>query len=184
MSETVQQKSLCLTNLIMKNDGTELFATKNHGPTKFFAIPRVEKTAFRVTIKTIQTHLPVLKYLSVIERCQLLGGSLTKIATFGTKHFVRFSRHVRYLGCLLLRGFTVLKELRNRISRIIRLWSLFCSIRVYASLHFLQILLENQFFIILLFLSFLPVCVEFDVIFINFITYNIQVHVICVFVLT
>ena len=79
---------------------------------------------------------------------------------------------------------STLKELRNRISRIIRLWSLFCSIRVYASLHFLQILLENQFFIILLFLSFLPVCVEFDVIFINFITYNIQVHVICVFVLT
>ena len=39
----------------MKNDGTELFATKNHGPTKFFAILKVEKTAFRVTIKTIQT---------------------------------------------------------------------------------------------------------------------------------
>ena len=37
----------------------------------------------------------------------------------------------------------VLKELRNRISRIIRLWSLFCSIRVYPSLHFLPILLEN-----------------------------------------
>ena len=38
---------------------------------------------------------------------------------------------------------THLKELRNRISRIIRLRSLFCSIRVYASLHFLPILLEN-----------------------------------------
>ena len=36
-----------------------------------------------------------------------------------------------------------LKELRNCISSIIRLWSLFCSIRVYASLHFLPILLEN-----------------------------------------
>ena len=32
-----------------------------------------------------------------------------------------------------------LNELRNRISRITRLWS----IRVYASLHFLPILLEN-----------------------------------------
>ena len=41
-----------------------------------------------------------------------------------------------------------LKVLRNRISRIIRLWSLFCSILVYASLHFLS---EN------IFLSFLPV---------------------------
>ena len=50
-----------------------------------------------------------------------------------------------------------LKELRNRISRIIRVWSLFCSIRVYASQHFLQILVENQFFIVLRFLSFLPV---------------------------
>ena len=52
-------------------------------------------------------HLPVLKNLSVIKRCPLLGGSLWKIATFGTKHFVRYSRHVRYLGCPLLGGFTV-----------------------------------------------------------------------------
>ena len=37
----------------------------------------------------------------------------------------------------------LLKELRNRISRIIRLWSLFCSIWIYASLHFLPILLES-----------------------------------------
>ena len=50
-----------------------------------------------------------------------------------------------------------LKELRNRFSRIIRLWSLFCSIRIYASLHFLLIRLENYFFILLRFLSFLPV---------------------------
>ena len=52
-------------------------------------------------------HLRVLKNLSVIKRCPLLGGSLTKIVTFGTKHFVRYSRHVRYLGCPLLGGFTV-----------------------------------------------------------------------------
>ena len=52
-------------------------------------------------------HLRVLKDLSVINRCPLLGGSLTEIVTFGTKHFVRSSRHVRYLGCLPLRGFTV-----------------------------------------------------------------------------
>ena len=36
-----------------------------------------------------------------------------------------------------------LKELRNYISRIIRVWSLFCSIRVYKSQHFLRIRLEN-----------------------------------------
>ena len=52
---------------------------------------------------------------------------------------------------------SILMELRNRMSPIIRLWSLFCSIRVYTSLHFLPILLENWFFIILRFLSFLPV---------------------------
>ena len=48
-----------------------------------------------------------LKKLSVIKRCPLLGGSLPKIVTFVTKHFFRCSRHVRYLGCPLLRGFTV-----------------------------------------------------------------------------
>ena len=35
-------------------------------------------------------HLRVLKNLSVIKRCRLFGGSLIKIATFGTKHFVRY----------------------------------------------------------------------------------------------
>ena len=33
--------------------------------------------------------------MSVIKRCQLLGGSLRKIVTFGSKRFVRYSRHVR-----------------------------------------------------------------------------------------
>ena len=54
-------------------------------------------------------HLRVLKNLSVIKRCPLLEGSLTKIVTFGTKYFVGYPRHIRYLGCLLLGGFTVLK---------------------------------------------------------------------------
>ena len=36
-----------------------------------------------------------------------------------------------------------LKELRNCTLSIIRVRSLFCSIRVYASLHFLPILSEN-----------------------------------------
>ena len=39
-----------------------------------------------------------------------MGGNLTKIVTFGLKHFVRYSRHFRYLGCLLLGGFTVVKN--------------------------------------------------------------------------
>ena len=48
-----------------------------------------------------------LKNLSVIARCPLLGGNLKKIVTFGTKRFVRYSWHVRYLECPLLEGFTV-----------------------------------------------------------------------------
>ena len=36
-----------------------------------------------------------------------------------------------------------LKELRNRILRIILVWSLFCLMRVYVGLQFLQFLLED-----------------------------------------
>ena len=62
----------------------------------------------RDTVKTLNSgHLLVLKNLSVFKRCPPLGGSLTEIVTFGTKHFARYSRHVRFLGCLLLRAFTV-----------------------------------------------------------------------------
>ena len=63
---------------------------------------------FLYTVKPLNSrHLRVLKNLSVIKRCPLLGGCLIVILTFGTKHFVCYSRHVRYLGCPLLRGFTV-----------------------------------------------------------------------------
>ena len=52
-------------------------------------------------------HLRVLKNLSVIKRCPLLRVGLKKIVIFGPKRFVRYSRHVCYLGCPLLRVFTV-----------------------------------------------------------------------------
>ena len=52
-----------------------------------------------------------LKKFTVIERCcPLLAGNFKKIIMFWTKHFVRYSRHFRYLGCLLLGGFTVVKN--------------------------------------------------------------------------
>ena len=44
-----------------------------------------------------------------------LGDNLKKIATFGTKLFVRCSRHVHYLGCPLLRGFTVFIRAMQRL---------------------------------------------------------------------
>ena len=49
-----------------------------------------------------------MKSLSVIKNCPLLGGSLTAIVTFGTKHFVCYWRHVCYFGCPLWRAFTVI----------------------------------------------------------------------------
>ena len=39
-----------------------------------------------------------------------MGGGLTKIVTFETKHFVRYSRRVRNLGRSLLGGFTVFQK--------------------------------------------------------------------------
>ena len=64
---------------------------------------------FKTPVKHLNSgHLRVLKNLSVVKMCPLLGDSLTKIVTFGTKHFVRYSRHVCYLGCPLLGGFTAL----------------------------------------------------------------------------
>ena len=48
-----------------------------------------------VTVKPLNSgHLRVLKNVSVIERYPLLGGNLKKVATFGTKCFVRYSWHV------------------------------------------------------------------------------------------
>ena len=62
----------------------------------------------RYTVKRLnRKHLRVLKNLSVIKRCLLLGASLTKIVSFRTKYFVHYSGHIRYLGCALLGGFTV-----------------------------------------------------------------------------
>ena len=47
-------------------------------------------------------HLLVLKNLSVIKRCPLLGGSLTKTVTFWTKHLGLFK------ACPLFGGFIVI----------------------------------------------------------------------------
>ena len=77
---------------------------------KIIKIPNYDDVSeeFLNTVKPLNSrHLRVLKKLSVIKRCPLLRGSLRNIVTFGTKHFVRYSRHVRYLGCPLLGGFTV-----------------------------------------------------------------------------
>ena len=48
----------------------------------------VSFSSFACTMKPLNSgHLFVLKNLSVIKRFPLLRGSLTKMATFGTKHF-------------------------------------------------------------------------------------------------
>ena len=71
------------------------------------------------TVKPLNSgHLRVFKNLSVIKRCPLLGGSLTKIVIFGTKHFLHYSKHVLCLGCPLLGGFTVFICHRYKITKI------------------------------------------------------------------
>ena len=66
------------------------------------------------TVKPLNSwDLRVLKYLSVIKRCPLFWGSLTKIVTFGNKYLARNSKHVRYLGWPLLGGFTVIYKSGN-----------------------------------------------------------------------
>ena len=46
-----------------------------------------------------------------------MGGNLKKIVTFGTKCFFRYSWHVCYLGCPLLRGFTVVSDDGNKTTQ-------------------------------------------------------------------
>ena len=106
------------------------------------------------------------------------------------------------LGCLLMCTFRNslfwllriqswrLKELRNCISRIIRVWSLFCSIRVYKSAFSTDSSGKLVFFLSFrAFYIFCLFCVEFDVSFINFLTlhnhcFSSKCQVLCVFVLT
>ena len=61
----------------------------------------------------------------------------------------------------------LLKELRNCLLRTSLEWPLFCSIRVYTSLYFLPILLENLFFCLPA-VFVITACSEFHVLFINF----------------
>ena len=59
----------------------------NHSP-EVNATP-AEEIYVQNRVKSLNNgHLWVLKNLSVIERCPLLGGNLEKIITFGTKRFV------------------------------------------------------------------------------------------------
>ena len=58
-------------------------------------------------------HLRVLTNLSV-KTCPLLGRNLKEIVKFGTKYFVRYSRHVRCSGCPLLADFHCIK-IRNML---------------------------------------------------------------------
>ena len=69
-------------------------------------------------------------------------------------------------------GDDLLKELQNCISRIIRIRSLICSVWVYLIPHLLSILLKN---LVIVFLCFLSVLFQFDVIskdFKHLITYS------------
>ena len=79
-----------------------------------YAIRILQVSIDRITVKPLNSgRLRVLKNLSVIKRCPQLGGHFKKIVKFRTKRFDRYSRHVRYLGCPLLGGFTLLMFLEK-----------------------------------------------------------------------
>ena len=81
---------------------------------------------------------------------------------FATKMFHKFCKtHGKTPGACSL------KELRNFISRIILVRSLFYSIRVYTSLYFLPIFWKTSFSCVSVH-SVFSACSEFDAIFINF----------------
>ena len=71
-----------------------------------------------------------LKALVILQTFSTIA-SLSLITTFN-----------KIILCLRWKNYH-LKELRNRILRIILVWSLFYLIRVYLGLHFLKFILEN-----------------------------------------
>ena len=73
----------------------------------YVCFPSLQLFNKKITVKPLNSgHLRALQNLPLIKKCALLGGSLTKIVTFGAKRFVRYASYVRYLGCPLLGGFT------------------------------------------------------------------------------
>ena len=83
---------------------------------------------------------------------------------------------LKFKTCLTLILPIYLKELRNFILYIIHAWSLFCSLQIYISLHFLPIILKKLAFCFSVFCVFCLICFELEVIFIDF--YNIFVIII------
>ena len=88
--------------------------------------------------------------MSVIERCPLLGSNLKKIVTFGNKCFVSYSWHVRYLGCPLLRSFTVCqRHMQNQVRHICwsflqEQWMAENPLRIFSKSSILDVLLSFE----------------------------------------
>ena len=99
------------------------------------------------------TEVIVLQFMSLQYVIYCLENSITenivKITFFRPSRFSQL-RMIRLISADtndLCKNY--LKELRNCILCITRAWLLFCSIRIYISLHFLLILLKIQFHIFL-----------------------------------
>ena len=132
------------------------------GPSFLFEIERIRdreqsrqrESTVKNTVKRLNIgHLQVLKNLCVIKRWPLLGGSLTNIVTFGTKHFICYSSFVRFLGCPLLGSFTVKINLnfhfRTSLWRLKRFYGnkdIFCHlvICIYFQTVSIKLILKNQ----------------------------------------
>lgn len=76
--------------------------------THTFSVVHTHCTQTVCIVHTHCTHTACsLFHLSWMMCDRLLGGNLKNAVTFGTNCFARYSRHVCYLACPLMGGFTV-----------------------------------------------------------------------------
>ena len=91
-------------------------------------------------------HLQVTKNFSVINRCPLLGGSLTKIVAFGSKHFACYLRHAHYWEVSPYLKLRIWPEIKNlgRFGLKIAMCSNFYGICHLVQIKYLELIILTQ----------------------------------------
>ena len=91
-------------------------------------------------------HLQVTKNFSVINRCPLLGGSLTKIVAFGSKHFACYLRHAHYWEVSPYLKLWIWPEIKNlgRFGLKIAMCSNFYEICHLVQIKYLELIVLTQ----------------------------------------
>ena len=112
---------------------------------KLYSYFSINNHARHFVILLLYNHIAVKATLQKLQRRSGIVEVLTK-DSYGIEPTIHIRLYFvsrcsnQYVMATLDLG---LKELWNRVLRIILVWSLFSLIRVYVSLHFLQFLLEN-----------------------------------------